>query len=59
MSTAEIQQAPGWWPSLVQVVCGCGYRGRIVDINDDRTRRQVRWERDDHVCGREESEDES
>ena len=24
---------PGWWPSLVQAVCSCGWRGPVRDAN--------------------------
>lgn len=59
MSTAEIRQAPGWWPSLVRVVCDeCGHRGRVRDLNQDgySATIRVRIERDAHVCGQVESD---
>lgn len=58
MSAAEIRQAPGWWPSLVQVVHeDCGYRGPVRDLNANRMADvRVRIERDSHVCGADEDE---
>lgn len=55
MNGAEIRQAPGWWPSLVQVVHEeCGYRGPVHDLNSDAMEhRRVRWEREDHRCDEE------
>lgn len=52
-ASAEIRQAPGWWPSLVQVVCPeCGYRGPVRDLNASEVATvQVRIERDTHRCG--------
>ena len=53
-ASAEIRQAPGWWPSLVQVVCpDCGYRGPVRDLNAGdgfMTDVRVRIERDNHRC---------
>jgi hypothetical protein len=52
MSEARIRQAPGWWPSLVQVVCDlCGYVGPVRDLNKDTVSDvRVRIERDSHEC---------
>lgn len=52
MSQPEIRQAPGWWPSLVQVVHDdCGYRGRVWDLNSEfNATVRVRIERDTHRC---------
>ena len=52
MSDPEIRQAPGWWPSLVQVVHDeCGYVGPTHDLNARLSETSVvRWERDDHEC---------
>ena len=52
-ASAEIRQAPGWWPSLVQVVCPeCGYRGPVHDLNAGglMATTRVRIERDAHRC---------
>lgn len=51
--SAEIRQAPGWWPSLVTVVCDrCGHRGPVRDLNKDANAYvRVRIERDNHRCG--------
>jgi hypothetical protein len=51
---AEIRQAPGWWPSLVHVVCrDCGHRGPVRDLNDRPAMAQVlvKLERQRHRCG--------
>ena len=51
-ASAEIRQAPGWWPSLVQVVCTeCGHRGPVRDLNTSSMMTvRVRIERDTHRC---------
>lgn len=58
MSTAEIRQAPGWWPSLVRVVCEeCGLTGPVRDLNEGRiATTRVRIERDSHVCGQDDED---
>lgn len=52
MSSARIRQCPGWWSSLVEVVCDdCGYRGPPHNLNDgliEGARAQI--ERDQHDC---------
>ena len=51
--TARIRQAPGWWSSLVQVVCDeCGHVGPVRDLNESYSATvRVRIERDAHRCG--------
>lgn len=51
-TTARIRQAPGWWPSLVQVVCDdCGYVGAVHDLNTTRNAEiLVKIEREAHRC---------
>ena len=48
-----VAQAPGWWPSLVQVACSdCGYRGPVVDLNERPAALvSVRLDADAHHCG--------
>lgn len=54
-ASAEIRQAPGWWPSLVQVTCDCGYVGRVHDLNARMNATTiVKIERDTHRCGEDE-----
>lgn len=54
MSTAEIRQAPGWWPSLVRIYCDeCGYRGPVIDLNREFSTVRVRMLRDAHRCDEE------
>lgn len=51
--TAEIRQAPGWWPALVRVVCdACGYTGPVRDLNDNGmlAKTRIEIERDTHSC---------
>ena len=57
-ASAEIRQAPGWWPSLVQVVCTeCGHRGPVRDLNASSTADvRVRIERDTHCCYEDETD---
>jgi hypothetical protein len=51
MSDAEIRQAPGWFPALVQVVHDeCGYKGPVRDIYKDTTRTLLKMERAEHEC---------
>jgi hypothetical protein len=50
-STAEIRQAPGWWPSLVQICCDeCGYRGPVIDLNKEFSNVRIHMLRDAHRC---------
>jgi len=55
MSGAEVRQAPGWFPSVVQVAHDeCGYRGPTHDLNARLTEKTlVQLERDEHdrECG--------
>jgi hypothetical protein len=49
--SARIRQCPGWWPSLVEVVCDeCGYRGPTHDLNKDYRATAAKIERDQHNC---------
>jgi hypothetical protein len=51
VTAAEIRQAPGWWPSLVRIVCDeCGYRGPVIDLNKEISNVRVRILRDSHDC---------
>lgn len=47
----SIRQAPGWWPSLVQAVCECGWRGPVRDMHDSRERVLVKLDQAGHRDG--------
>lgn len=47
----SIRQAPGWWPSLVQAVCACGWHGPVRSLNDSRGRVLVRIDQREHQDG--------
>lgn len=47
----EVRQCPGWWPSLVQAVCGCGWSGPVRNLNDQRGRVLVRLDVAEHREG--------
>lgn len=49
--SARFRQCPGWWPSLVEVVCECGYRGPPHNLNNGEIETvRIRIERDQHDC---------
>ncbi len=45
------RQAPGWWPSLVQAVCECGWRGPVRNVNDSRERVLLKLDGTGHASG--------
>ena len=45
----EVRQAPGWWPSLCQAVCSCGWHGPVRDMYDHRGRGLLRIDQREHV----------
>jgi hypothetical protein len=45
------RQAPGWWPSLVQAVCACGWHGPVRHTNDSHQRVLLRLDRAEHTGG--------
>ena len=46
-----IRQAAGWWPSLVQAVCECGWHGPVRNMNDTRERVLVKLDASGHAGG--------
>ena len=45
----EVLQSPGWWPSLVEARCSCGWRGPTRDMNEARQRRLVKLDQCPHA----------
>jgi len=51
MHVTTVRQAPGWWPSLVQVVCECGWHGPVRNAGDGRARSLLRLDAREHEEG--------
>jgi hypothetical protein len=54
MQSKRIQQAPGWWPGLVQAACDdCGWKGPVRDLGQGAQMEVLaRLDRDEHECGK-------
>ncbi len=46
----SFRQAPGWWPSLVQAVCECGWHGPVRDMNSSQERILITLDKIKHAC---------
>lgn len=56
---ARVRQSPGWWPSLVEGTCSCGWHGPTRDLNTPAGHVLAQLDTDEHVAAFTDNEEDS